>query len=58
MNDFVLLTALLALSGCTANPIATTQATDVSAYRVFAKPLLIAGSGVGRVVIKRDSGHV
>ncbi|KQN63620.1 hypothetical protein [Erwinia sp. Leaf53] len=58
MKNFLVLAVVLTLVGCTTHPIATNQATDVPTERVSVKSFILAGSGKGSVIIKRDSGHV
>ncbi|QBH97153.1 hypothetical protein EKN56_12575 [Limnobaculum zhutongyuii] len=55
-KKLVVLACIIVMSGCSTNPVSTTEAKSVPDSRVFNKNFAIKKSGTGEVIIKRDSG--
>jgi hypothetical protein len=52
----IFLVALLSMVGCATRPISTTSARVVPSNRLLTKEFLTPKEGLGKVVVKRDSG--
>ena len=58
MKRYLLLIAILILSGCSTQPVPTEVATNVTVDRVWDKKIVNKTENSGTIIIKRDSGFV
>ncbi|MCM7910098.1 hypothetical protein M8T17_19970 [Enterobacter hormaechei] len=58
MKNYILLMAIISITGCSTQPIPTNQASVVSADRVWDKNITKNKDNAGTLIVKRDSGFI